>query len=331
MYYLRGVGLWDGRNINVRNLSFFFEETLLLIFFLNYFLILVFILVGVAFFTLFERKLLGYIHIRLGPNKVGFYGIFQPFADAVKLFSKEILKLIKFNFFLNYVRPLLGMFLCLALWLVYPNWTSVSYFFYSIIYFFCVSRLMVYFLLGSGWSRVSKYRLIGGYRAAAQAISYEVRMILILLGICWMVIGYTFFFWEFYQVSVFFCFIRYPMFFCWLIVCLAESNRSPFDFREGESELVSGFNTEYGGGLFSMIFITEYGSILFLGLFTSFFFMGGGMFFMVKAFLVSAFYVWVRGSFPRLRYDKLMMMAWKGLLPFVLSVMIYFFLVGNVY
>jgi len=169
---------------------------------LNFILILVPILVGVAFFTLFERKLLGYIHIRFGPNKVGFYGIFQPFRDAIKLFRKEGAKLMKVNYMFFYVSPLLGMFLCLSLWLIYPVWSSITFFSYSLIYFFCVSSLMVYFLLGSGWSSGSKYSLVGAYRAAAQAISYEVSMILMLLGVCWMVGGYIIFVWEYNQRGV---------------------------------------------------------------------------------------------------------------------------------
>jgi NADH-ubiquinone oxidoreductase chain 1 len=142
------------------------------------------ILVGVAFFTLFERKLLGYIHIRFGPNKVGFYGIFQPFRDAIKLFSKENIKVIKLNYFIYYFSPLLGMFLCLMLWFILPMWSSMAFSVYGLIFFFCVSRLIVYFLLGRGWSSRSKYSAIGAYRAAAQAISYEVRIILMLLGFC---------------------------------------------------------------------------------------------------------------------------------------------------
>jgi len=216
---------------------------------------------------------LGYIHVRLGPTKVGYWGIFQPFRDALKLFSKENFKLTKLNYFFYFVGPLVGMFLCLSLWLVFPIWSCVSFLNLSLIYFFCVSSLMVYPLLGSGWSSSSKYRSIGAYRAAAQAVSYEVRMILMLLGVCWLMGLYKFLIWGFGQRIVRFWAVSFPLLFCWLVACLAERNRSPFDFREGESELVSGFNTEYGGGLFSLIFITEYGSILFLGVFTSFFFL----------------------------------------------------------
>lgn len=262
---------------------------------------------------------------------MGFYGIFQPFRDAIKLFSKENIKVIKLNFFIYYISPLFGIFLCLLIWLVFPVQFSLRRIGFGLIFFFCISSLMVYFLLGRGWSSSSKYSSIGSYRAAAQAISYEVRMILILLGICWIVRGYNFLYWNFTQFSLWFSYMCFPLFISWLIACLAERNRSPFDFSEGESELVSGFNTEYGGGLFRIIFITEYGSILFLGIFTSFFFLGGGLFSRVKAFLVAAFYVWVRGSFPRLRYDKLIIIAWKGMLPFVLGAIFFIFLLGGIF
>jgi len=288
-------------------------------------------LIGVAFFTLFERKLLGYLHVRLGPNKVGFYGILQPFRDAIKLFRKEINKLIKLNFYYYFISPLFGMFLFMILWCVFPIWFSIVFFLYSLIFFFTLSRLMVYFLLGSGWSSSSKYRSIGSYRSAAQAVSYEVRIMFTLLGICWLIGRYIMFVWEFYQRRVWFFFINLPLFFCWLLTCLAERNRSPFDFREGESELVSGFNTEYGGGLFSVIFITEYGSILFLGGLTSFLFLGGGLFVGIKIVLISFFYIWVRGRFPRLRYDKLIIISWKGMLPLILGILLYLFLIGNLF
>jgi len=229
---------------------------------------------------------------------VGFYGIFQPFSDAIKLFSRENIKVIKLNFFIYYASPLLGIFLCLMLWIIFPIWSSLSMSLYGLILFFCISRLIVYFLLGSGWSSSSKYRSIGSYRAAAQAISYEVSIILMLLGACWMIGGYNFISWEFSQFKTWFAFICVPLFFGWLIACLAERNRSPFDFSEGESELVSGFNTEYGGGLFRMIFITEYGSILFLGMFTSLFFLGGGLLVRIKAFFGFWLLCMGAGQFP---------------------------------
>lgn len=297
----------------------------LIIFGIRFLLVVLFILIGVAFFTLLERKVLGYIHFRFGPNKVGFWGIFQPFSDAIKLFSKESFKFEKLNFFLYSFSPILGLFLCILLWVVFPFWGNLSYFIYNIILFFCIISFMVYFLLGCGWSGYSKYSAIGSYRSAAQCISYEVSLILALIGFCWLVRGYFFSFLIYWQTTIWFLFLSLPLFFVWLLICLAESNRSPFDFSEGESELVSGFNTEYGGGFFSLIFITEYGSILFLRIFTSIFFIGAGFFLTLKGFFISFFYIWVRGSFPRLRYDKLMLIGWKRILPFVLGFILYLF------
>jgi NADH-ubiquinone oxidoreductase chain 1 len=287
------------------------------------------ILVGVAFFTLLERKILGYIHVRVGPDKVGYIGIFQPFRDAIKLFTKEGIKLYKLNYLVYYFSPLLGMFLCLILWLVPPIWGIFIFNVYGIIFFFCISSLMVYFLLGRGWSSSSKYSSVGSYRAAAQAISYEVSMILMLLGICWLINSLNFLWWNYGQVKISYLIIVLPIFVRWLIACLAESNRSPFDFSEGESELVSGFNTEYNGGLFSIIFITEYASILFLRVFTVYFFTMISIFNSLKVFLIAFYFVWVRGSFPRMRYDKLMIMAWKGILFYVLGILFYLFFVGR--
>nr|YP_010385519.1 NADH dehydrogenase subunit 1 [Halotydeus destructor]UPN63263.1 NADH dehydrogenase subunit 1 [Halotydeus destructor] len=294
-------------------------------FILNYFLVLLFLLVGVAFFTLLERKVLAYSHFRFGPNKVGYFGLLQPFSDVVKLFSKEMVKPYKLNYTMYYISPLLGLVLCLMMFCVVPFWGFFSFVVFSLILFFTLSSFMVYFLLGSGWSSFSKYSLFGSYRSAAQGISYEVCMFLLLFSFCWLCHSYFFGEVIFLQYGIWFLFNSFPMFFCWLLICLAESNRSPFDFSEGESELVSGFNTEYGGSLFSIIFITEYASILFLSLFSSMFFMGGGHFYFLSAFLISYFYLWVRSSFPRLRYDKLMMMCWKSILPLTIGFLLFLF------
>jgi len=229
---------------------------------------------------------------------------------------------------LYFFSPLFGLLLCLSLWVIFPYWGILSFFNFNSILLFCIISLIVYFLLGCGWTSFSKYSSIGSYRSAAQGISYEVRIILILLGFFWLINSfnlYNFFYWQ--QILPFFL-LSFPISVIWLIICLAESNRSPFDFSEGESELVSGFNTEYRSGGFSLIFITEYGSILFLCLFTCVFLGGAGYFYFFRGFLLVFFYIWVRGSFPRLRYDKLILVAWKSILPFVLGFIIFIFALG---
>jgi len=188
-----------------------------------------------------------------------------------------------------------------------------------------VSRLGVYGTLVAGWSSNSKYALLGAFRAIAQTISYEVRMVLVLLRVVVLMGSYNFLNYLVFQDGGFwFVFVVFPVFFVWLVSTIAETNRAPFDFAEGESELVSGFNVEYGGGGFALIFMAEYGCILVMRLATSVLFLGGpsifffssGFFVILKCSVVAFVILWVRGSFPRLRYDKLMYLAWKSFLPF---------------
>lgn len=282
-------------------------------------------LVGVAFFTLLERKVLGYIHYRLGPNKVGLWGIFQPFRDAIKLFLKSNLKLKNLNYNFYIISPSFGIFLIIVLWGLFPFWGRIYFSNYRLVIFILVSGLSIYFLLGTGWTSFSKYRLIGSYRSVAQAISYEVRIFLILFCFSWFIINFSLnsfiinkYFYSFY-IWVF------PILIIWLLICLAEANRTPFDFSEGESELVSGFNTEYGGGLFSLIFIREYGSILFFRYISSLIFLGGHNFIILKTLFFSFIFIWIRGSYPRLRYDRLIIIAWKSILPIILGFIIIIF------
>lgn len=173
------------------------------------------------------------------------------------------------------------------------------------VFVFVFLRLGVYFLLFSAWGSNSKYSLIGGYRAVAQTISYEVSLIFFVLCLVYVLGYYDFTFFFFFQRGFWFAFGFPFLFVCWLFVCLAESNRTPFDFSEGERELVSGFNVEYGGGIFSLIFICEYGMIIFLSFLTVALFLGCSGFFL-KLVFVCFFFVWVRCCFPRYRYDLLM-------------------------
>lgn len=278
-------------------------------------------LVGVAFITLFERKILGYVHIRKGPNIVGYWGILQPIADAVKLFIKEQAFLIRSNYFVFYLSPSLNMFLSLSCWLIFPYVFFTYSFSFSLLFFMCCTALRVYRLLGAGWSSNSKYSLIGSLRCVAQTVSYEVRLALILLTFVFLSMSYNFsFFWKF-QSYVWFLLLLFPLGIRWFIRSLAETNRSPFDFAEGESELVSGFNIEYSSGGFAILFMAEYARILFMrGLIVGLC-MGGRadeLIFIIKLGVIIYLFILVRGTLPRFRYDKLMHLAWKAMLPGVL-------------
>jgi len=277
----------------------------------------------VAFFTLFERKVLGYIHLRKGPNKVGWIGIFQPFRDAIKLFTKTNLKIFKLNYYVYVARPFWGMLLVVLLWGVFPVWGLMVSFFIGFIFLYSFMSLGVYFLLGCGWSSNRKYRVLGAYRAVSQTISYEVRMILVSLGLLFFLGIFNLMRFGFFQRYYWFALFSLPLFMVWFSICLRETNRSPYDFSEGESELVSGFNTEYSGGLFSLIFICEYTRIIFLAMFSVILFVGGMDFiYLVKVLFLCYVFLWVRGRFPRFRYDKLMIMAWKDYLPFSIAFLV---------
>jgi len=275
-----------------------------------------------------ERKFLGGIHYRLGPNKVGLVGIFQPFSDAIKLFRKGFLKLSFYNYLVNFFSVLYGIMLMIILVILYYFWGNIFSLRFRWLYLFCFMSLRVYFLLGSGWSSGSIYSLMGGYRASAQAVRYEIRMVflfirfILILGGLEMDLNN-----EFYLKFSGFILFLLPMVIRWILIMLSETNRSPFDLAEGESELVSGFNTEYSGGEFSLIFITEYGSIIFMVFLLSLII--GGNFIIKYLFILLGLmiFLWVRGSFPRVRYDHLIILSWKSLLLFVLFYYFYLLLV----
>jgi len=279
------------------------------------------VLLRVAFVTLLERKILGYIQLRKGPNKVGFIGIFQPFADAVKLFSKENNFLIFYNKLIYYISPIISLILILCFWLVFP-WNSSRILIYDFIYILVISSIRVYVILGGGWASNSKYSLLGAYRGVAQTISYEVRFSFILLRVLilrgrfnlTLLIDFQWNTWNFFGL--------WNLFILWLVTILAETNRAPFDFAEGESELVSGFNVEYGGGGFAILFIAEYGNIIFICLITVVIFFGSLGVLRLNLGLFIFFFLWVRGTFVRFRYDFLIILAWKIILPYRIMLLI---------
>nr|WHM51939.1 NADH dehydrogenase subunit 1 [Anacanthotermes sp. A MLW-2022a] len=298
-----------------------------LIFYVIVFLLLViFVMVGVAFLTLLERSVLGYIHIRKGPNSVGFVGVLQPFSDAIKLFTSEQYFPLVSNYLSYYFSPVFGLFLSLLVWLLIPYFSGYISFELGLLFFLCCTSLGVYTLMIAGWSSNSNYSLLGGLRAVAQSISYEVSLSLILLFFVFLVCSYdllSFYYFQVYLWLIFFCF---PLSFIWFVSCLAETNRSPFDFAEGESELVSGFNVEYGSGGFALIFLAEYASILFMSLLFCILFLGcdlGSPFFYFSVSFLSFVFIWVRGTIPRFRYDKLMYLAWSSFLPVSLNYLLF--------
>jgi len=278
---------------------------------LGSFFVFVMVLISISFFTLLERKVLGYIQLRKGPNKVGIIGLLQPFSDALKLFRKELSTPTVSNLICFIMSPVISLVLALLLWFIYPRSSPIFFVSFGILLFFCVSSLRVYCTLGAGWSSNSKYSLLGALRGVAQTISYEVSIALILLR-CLVVKGRLRFIFIYFNsyLGCFFLFI--PLFFVWFTTTLAETNRTPFDFAEGESELVRGFNTEYRGSTFALIFIAEYLNILVIRLFRALIFMPFFSLGVLKDIVLimytlffSFVFIWVRGRFPRFRYDQL--------------------------
>nr|WAX39245.1 NADH dehydrogenase subunit 1 [Anaplecta sp. 8 ZQW-2020] len=291
------------------------------------FFLLIFVLVGVAFLTLLERSVLGYIHIRSGPNSVGYLGLLQPFSDAIKLFSSEQTYPYSSNYISYYFSPVFGLFLSLVVWSLVPYTSGMIFFNVGLLFFLCCTSLGVYTIMIAGWSSNSNYSLLGGLRSVAQTISYEVSLALVMLSFVFLVGSYDLVDFYYYQFSVWFFFMFIPLCMVWFVSSLAETNRTPFDFAEGESELVSGFNVEYSSGGFSLIFLAEYASILFMSLLFCLFFLGGdldNLFFFLKVVFLSFLFIWVRGTLPRYRYDKLMGLAWSGYLPLSLNYLFFF-------
>lgn len=298
-----------------------------IIIFIGIILLILGVLIGVAFLTLLERKILGYIQIRKGPNKVGIIGILQPFAEAVKLFTKENIYPNISNYISYIYSPIIRFFFSLLIWVIIPYNINLFFFRLGILFFLCCTSIGVYSIIIAGWSSNSNYALLGRLRAVAQAISYEVRIILIILSSILIILDFNLMkFYEF-QNYLWFIFIIFPLSLIWFSSSLAETNRTPFDFAEGERELVSGFNVEYRGGGFALIFIAEYSRILFIRLLFRIIYLGGynlSLFFYFKIIFISYRFIWVRGTLPRFRYDKLIYLAWKIYLPLSLNFLFFF-------
>lgn len=281
-------------------------------------------LVAIAFYTLIERKFLGYFQLRKGPNKVILIGLPQPFADAIKLFTKEQANPTPANISPYIFAPVLGLILALILWVLFPHSNPSSFLIYGALYFLCVSSINVYTTFIAGWCSNSKYALLGALRGIAQTISYEVSIALIILSVLILQKSIDL---NMIKCLSWIILIIIPLFIIWFITNLAETNRTPFDFAEGESELVSGFNVEYSAGLFALIFMAEYINILFIRLLSATIFIGSIPFFIdlqliIKTIILATLFVWIRATLPRIRYDNLIYLTWKRFLPFSLAAII---------
>lgn len=301
-------------------------------------IVLVLLLV-VAYLTFLERKVLGYIQSRIGPNRVGPRGLFQPFADVIKLLCKELIIPSASNRYLFVVAPVVSLGTSLAAWAIIPfdKGAVLSNINAGVLFVLALSSLGTYGVLIAGWASNSKYAMFGALRAAAQAISYEIAMGFALVGVL-MAAGSLNFsaiiaaqsggIWHWYWLPLL------PLFMVYWISGIAETNRLPFDVSEGESEIVAGFHVEYSGMLFALFFLAEYAnmtlisalaSILFLGGWLSpfqgtplesfFAFVPGFIWFFIKLSFFLYVYLWIRGTFPRYRYDQIMQIGWKLLIP----------------
>nr|AIG23474.1 NADH dehydrogenase subunit 1 [Phascolosorex dorsalis] len=303
-------------------------------FIINLMLYIIPILLAVAFLTLIERKVLGYTQLRKGPNIVGPYGLLQPFADAVKLFTKEPLHPLTSSMSMFIIAPILALSIALTIWTPLPMPNTLLDLNLGLIFILSLSGLSVYSILWSGWASNSKYALIGALRAVAQTISYEVSLAIILLSIMMINGSFTLKTLSITQENFWLIITTWPLSMMWYVSTLAETNRAPFDLTEGESELVSGFNVEYTAGPFAMFFLAEYANIIAMNAMTTILFLGPSLTpnlshvntltFMLKTLLLTMAFLWVRTSYPRFRYDQLMHLLWKNFLPMTLAMCLWY-------
>lgn len=306
-------------------------------------IILIPVLVAVAYLTWLERKVIGYIQNRIGPNRVGIRGFGQPIADAVKLMFKEIILPTRSNRYLFLIAPMLTLAPALAAWAVVPfakGWVLADVN-AGLLYLFAMTSLGVYGVLVSGWASNSKYAFFGSMRAAAQTVSYEIAMGFALVGVLLaastmnlsgIVMKQAGGIWHWYWLPLL------PLFVVYWISAMAETNRAPFDVAEGESEIVAGFHVEYSGMAFAIFFLAEYANMILLSVVASIMFFGGWLspfqgipylqewfawvpgivWLILKASFFLFLYLWVRATFPRYRYDQIMHLGWKVLIPVTL-------------
>jgi NADH-quinone oxidoreductase subunit H len=283
-------------------------------------ILLIPILLVIAYFTLIERKLMGSVQRRRGPNVVGYLGLLQPLADGLKLFVKETVFPANSDLYLFLFSAFLSFFLSLCNWAVIPFNSYGAYIInlnLGILYLLVISSLNVYSILLSGWSSNSKYAYLGSLRSVSQMISYELSLSFVVLSIVSFSGSFNINKLILAQQNIYFFFFCLPGFFLFLIISLAETNRHPFDLPEAEAELVSGYNVEYSAMLFALFFLGEYGNMFLMSMLINIFFMGGwfNFFFGLKILFFIFFFCLTRAALPRYRYDKLMFLGWKTLLP----------------
>jgi NADH-quinone oxidoreductase subunit H len=299
------------------------------------------LLLAVAFFTLYERQLLAALQRRQGPNIVGFYGLFQPIADGLKLLLKESILPKRANFLIFILSPIFTFGLALAGWIVIP--VSIGEvlcdFNLGILYTFALSSLGVHTVIMAGWSSNSKYAFLGGLRSAAQMISYEVSMGVTLLSVILLAGSLNYSTIVESQFHIWNMFPLFPIFLIFFVTALAETNRHPFDLPEAEAELVSGYNVEYSAMGFALFFLAEYSNIILMCAVTALLFLGGwysplslfgfnlipgAFYFAIKTMFFVTLFIIVRGTLPRYRYDQLMRLGWKVFLPLSLGFLVFY-------
>jgi NADH-quinone oxidoreductase subunit H len=322
----------------------------LIIFLLKSLSIIIPLLISVAYFTISERKIMGIIQRRKGPNIIGFVGLLQPLADGLKLFTKETILPSDSNVILFLIAPLLTFMLSLMGWCVIPYNEDVIFVNLNVgvLYLLAISSLGVYGILVAGWSSNSKYPFLGALRSASQMISYEISIGFILLSVCACAGSFNLIEIVLAQKGGWYFLPLFPMFLMFNISMLAETNRHPFDLPEAEAELVSGYNVEYSAMTFALFFLGEYANMLLMSAFNTILFLGGWLspffiflipgscWFALKILLGVVFFIVTRATLPRYRYDQLMLLGWKCFLPlsigylmFTLSILISFNILPN--
>ena len=298
-------------------------------------MIMIPLILGVAYFTYFERKVIGYMQSRVGPNRVGPKGLFQPFADVFKLLFKEVLIPANANRFLFILAPLVTLVPAFAAWAVVPfdEGLVLADIDAGLLYILAMTSLGVYGVIIAGWASNSKYAFLGCMRSAAQIVSYEIAMGFALVGV--IILSGTLNISAIVEaqsggVLSWFWLPLFPLFIIYFISGVAETNRAPFDVAEGESEIVAGFHVEYSGAAFALFFLAEYANMILISALTALLFMGGWMspftgvpiigepgihWFLFKTLFFMFLFLWFRATFPRYRYDQIMRLGWKVFIP----------------